>query len=269
MKKLISVVILIFAFSLSGLCVRIITDIDIARWYLDSDLVLICKVGHTDTITVSKFDSLVADDYHLTYDIIREKYQLSIDSIIKGEQFIDGTMDTIFTPDFSTTAIRKKEVFVGFDTNGDSIIQYWMGISIGCGCDDDNYFRIKSQEKHLVILKKTEIGYVIDYDTECDSSILELIQEVELRGEDYFNLALSNETVKSNTILIYPNPFSDILNVKDVYAKRIEITDLYGKIVRTEIHNLQSIDLSSLKPGSYLISIFTDKNKWTRKIIKQ
>jgi len=80
---------------------------------------------------------------------------------------------------------------------------------------------------------------------------------------------LSNETVKSNTILIYPNPFSDILNVKDVYAKRIEITDLYGKIVRTEIHNLQSIDLSSLKPGSYLISIFTDKNKWTRKIIKQ
>jgi hypothetical protein len=55
---------------------------------------------------------------------------------------------------------------------------------------------------------------------------------VKLRGEDYFNLALSNETVKSNTILIYPNPFSDILNVKGVYAKRIEITDLYGKIVQ-------------------------------------
>jgi hypothetical protein len=269
MKKLLSVVILIFAFSFSGKCVRIITDSDIARWYLDADLVLICNVVHTDTTTVSKVDSLVADNYHLTYDIIREKYQLSIDSIIKGEQFIDGTMDTIFTPDFSTTAIRKKEVFVGFDANGDSIIQYWMGISICCGCGDDNYFRIKSQEKHLVILKKTEIGYVIDYDTECDSSILELIQDVKLRGEDYFNLALSNETVKSNTISIYPNPFSDILNVKGIHAKSIEITDSYGKIVRIEIHDPQRIDLSSLKPGPYLISIFSDNKKWTEKILKQ
>jgi hypothetical protein len=269
MKKLISVVILIFAFSLSGLCGRIITNVDIARWYLDSDLVLICNVGHTDTITVSKFDSLVADDFHLRYDILREKYQLSIDSIIKGEQFIDGTMDTIFTPDFSTTAIREKEVFEGFDSNGDSIIQHWIGISIGCGCGDNNYFRIKSQEKHLVILKKTEIGYVIDYDTECDSSILELIQDVKLRGEDYFDLTLSSETIKSNTISIYPNPFSDILNIKGVHAKRIEITDLNGKIVRIEIQDPQSIDLSSLKPGLYLISIFTDNNKWTRKIIKQ
>ena len=267
MKKLISVVILIFAFSLSGQCIRIITSFDIARWYLDSDLVLICNVGHTDTITVSKFDSLVADDFHLRYDIIREKYKLSIDSIIKGEQVINGTMDTIFTPDFFTTAIREKKIFAGVDAKGDSVFEYY-GESYS-SYDDDNYYRIKSQEKHLVILKKNEIGYVIDYDTECNSSILELIQEVKLRGEDYFELILSNKTVKSNTISIYPNPFSDILNVKGVHTKRIEITDLYGKIVRLEIQDPQRIDLSSLKPGLYFISIFTDHNKWTEKIIKQ
>lgn len=268
MKKLINVVILIFAFSLSGLCARIITDIDIARWYLDSDLVLICNVGYTDTITVSKVDSLVADDFHLRYDIIREKYQISIDSTIKGEQFIDGTMDTIFTPDFLTNAIREKEVFAGFDSKGDSVFLMHAEISMSC-CNDNGYFTIKSSDKRLVILRKTEIGYVIDYETECDSSILELIQDVKLRGEDYFDLTLSNETVKSNTISIYPNPFSDTLNIKGVQAKRIEITNLNGKIVSIEIQDPQSIDLRSLKPGLYLISIFTDNNKWTEKIIKQ
>lgn len=73
----------------------------------------------------------------------------------------------------------------------------------------------------------------------------------------------------TGTISIYPNPFSDILNVKSTHAKKIEVTDLYGKIVRIEMQNLQSIDLSSLKPGLYFVSIYTDNNKWTGKIIKQ
>jgi hypothetical protein len=73
----------------------------------------------------------------------------------------------------------------------------------------------------------------------------------------------------TGTISIYPNPFSDILNVKCTHAKKIEVTDLYGKIVGIEMQNPQGIDLSSLKPGLYIVSIYTDNNKWTGKIIKQ
>jgi hypothetical protein len=109
MKKLISVFLLIFVFNLFGQAARIITGFDIARWYLDADLVLICDVKETDTLTISRYDSLFADGFNVRYNIIREKYQLSIDSIIKGGELISGTMDTIFTPDFSANYSRTRE----------------------------------------------------------------------------------------------------------------------------------------------------------------
>lgn len=366
-----------FVFCQSGQSVRIITSFDIARWYLDSDLVLICNIKQTNTVTISKHDSLGTDGFRVLYDILREKYQLSIDSIIKGGEFINGTMDTIFTPVFSTTPMRIKTEFTGLDSKGDSVFIAY--IEINETCSDDSYFRIKSQEKHLVILRKTEIGYVIDYETECNDITLNLIKEVKLKGEDYFssfflpavdtlpvydhhcesgnpyeidttlfnyqndtlyirnvknefccprkllalvktendtlivnivnpvvadctcecsygytvkikmapfdalNLRINNEkfTVlksdfnsstklfKDKDLLIYPNPFSELLHIDGIQAKRIEITDINGKTYWIKTQDPQCIDLSSLKPGPYIISIYTDNNKWTEKIIKE
>jgi hypothetical protein len=268
MKKLISVSLLIFVFSLLGQAARIITGFDIARWYLNADLVLICDVKETDTFTISRYDSLFADGFNVRYDIVREKYKLSIDSIVKGGALISGKMDTIFTPDFydnySRTRTTGKE-FTGFDSKGDSIFLVHIEF-FGNDYYDESYFRIKSQEKHLVILRKTEIGYVIDYETECDSWILDLIKEVKAKGEDYFSFLL-NQPVKSENLQIYPNPFSDILHISGIQAKRIEITDINGKIIKVVLQDLNRIDLSSLKPGVYFVFIFSDNNKWTEKIV--
>lgn len=41
-------------------------------------------------------------------------------------------------------------------------------------------------KKHLVILTKTFSGYVIDYQSECNESILKLIAEIKTKGESYF-----------------------------------------------------------------------------------
>ena len=256
-----------FVFCNSGHAVRIITSFDIARWYLEADLVLICNVTHADTITISKHDTLVEDGFRLRYDILREKYHLSIDSIIKGEQLIDGTMDSIFTPYFSTQSIYEKKEFKGLDSNGDSI--FYMTLKMFSDYNDDGYFRIKSKEKQLVILRKTEIGYVIDYDTECDSWILDIIQEVKLKGEDYFSYFLSAQSVKPEKVSIYPNPCSEFLYIKGIQAKRIEITDFNGKIQRMELQDPNRIDLKGLKPGIYVVTVYTGNNKWTEKIIKE
>jgi hypothetical protein len=45
--------------------------------------------------------------------------------------------------------------------------------------DKARNFRITSPEKKLIILRKTEIGYAIDYATDCDSYILDLIKAVQ------------------------------------------------------------------------------------------
>jgi len=191
MKKTIILLIFLFVFFLGGHSVRIITGFDIARWYLDADLVLICHVKKIDTYTVSKHDSLVDDGFHLRYSTLREQYHISIDSIIKASQFIDEKMDTILTPNFSTSFVREKKEFTGFDSKGDSIFLCQLDMSEDY--NDDGYFRLKSLGKYLVILQKTEIGYVINYQSECDSITLNLIRDVRLKGEDYFQKPDINE----------------------------------------------------------------------------
>ena len=262
MKKLIIAIILTFVFYNSGHSTRIITNFDIARWYLDADVVLICNVNQTDTLTVAKFDSLLADGFHLRYDVLREKYHCSVDSILKGEQ----TTDTIFTPEFSSSSRREKKEFTGFNAEGDST--FLLTVQYNTDFNDDSWFRIKSAEKRLVILRESEIGYVIDYQSKCDSSLLNLIQQVELKGEDYFNW-LSSRTIDSGNFRIYPNPFTDVVQIKGIEAKRIEITDINGKTKKVMVQDPNYVDLSHLKSGMYVISVFTDKNKWTQKIVKE
>lgn len=266
MKKLISVIFLTVVLYHSGQSARIITSQDIARWYLDADLVLICNINRTDTLKIAKFDSLQADGFHFRYDILREKYQISVDSILKGEQNLDEMADSIFTPEFSSSSRREKIEFTGFNSNGDSTFLYT--IEDYSGYDDYSYFRINSFEKRVVILRKSEIGYVIDYQSKCDSSVLNLLREVELKGENFFGLQLS-QIENSNNFRIYPNPFTDQINIEGIQAKRIEITDMNGKTNAVEIQNPHHIDLSYLNRGMYFITFFTEKDKWTQKIIKE
>ena len=191
MKKTIIVLIFIFVFFLGGHSARIITGFDIARWYLDADLVLICHVKKIDTCTIKKHDSLVDNGFHLRYDVLREKYHISIDSIIKATQFIDEQMDTILTPDFSSSFVQEKKDFTGFDSKGDSIFLWQLEMSEDY--NDDGYFRLKSKGKYLVILQKSENGYVINYQSACDSITLNLIKDIKLKGEDYFPKPNMNE----------------------------------------------------------------------------
>lgn len=377
MKKLISTFIFTLVFFLPGQTCRLINNFDIARWYLDADLVLICDVRQTETINISHFDSLADDGFHIIYDINREKYHISIDSVIKGKQLIDGTMDSIFTPKYSTQVSREKIEFSGLDANGDSIYSVHFESSVSLG--DDHYFRINSQEKQLVILRKTSLGYVIDYTSECDEITMNLISEVNKKGEGYFtsflqlqadtlpvydhycesmnpyeidtttfkyqsdtlyirnvksefccpgkllavvkresdtldinvinpsnvdcacdcsygytvkvqmapfdtlhlkinnedfevtkeNLELSAQEALFQDICVYPNPFKEKLHITGIQPERIEVTNMNGQREKIEIQDPQSIDLSNLRPGVYILTVFNGKTTWREKIIKE
>lgn len=67
---------------------------------------------------------------------------------------------------------------------------------------------------------------------------------------------------KNDKISFYPNPVTENLNISsDATIKSITISDVVGKTVRTikNAENMQSIDLSDLKQGVYILS--TDTNK--------
>lgn len=70
------------------------------------------------------------------------------------------------------------------------------------------------------------------------------------------------------TATIAPNPTSDLLHItlSKVYAGNIILTDLNGKVLQTTNVNgaSHSLDLSNLKPGTYLVQI----NENTQRIVK-
>lgn len=73
--------------------------------------------------------------------------------------------------------------------------------------------------------------------------------------------------------MFYPNPAQDQLHLQyspDVQPAQIELFDLQGRLVRTQTHSLETLDLQDLATGQYLMKITLGNGKvYTDKIIKE
>lgn len=83
------------------------------------------------------------------------------------------------------------------------------------------------------------------------------------------------ETLSSNTISVYPNPTSDILNIshlgKELQPSTVRIIDLVGKVVSEQIiqgnlNQEKSINLGHLKKGIYIIEVTSKSENYSSKI---
>ena len=76
---------------------------------------------------------------------------------------------------------------------------------------------------------------------------------------------------KANTdVQVYPNPVTNdfkISNAKNI--QKVSVTDASGKIVKEFANTSEAYDVSSLQPGTYMISVQTEKGTETKKIIKK
>ena len=77
--------------------------------------------------------------------------------------------------------------------------------------------------------------------------------------------------VLANSISIYPNPTNYELKVESEFKiNNVEICDLTGRVVLIPHSSfLNSINVSSLPQGVYLVKIYTDKGVVTQKVVKK
>jgi hypothetical protein len=189
MKRFLIIFFVIFLFDYPGQSARIITNFDIARWYLDSDLVLICTINEIVPVLIDKHDTLLSNQIHESWEVIREKYIISMDSIIKTGTPSFEIPNMILTPNFLTNYSKTQTIgkeFSGFDSNGDSTFNAIDRLFNDDAYFDYSYFKLNLNERYLVILNKTELGYVIEYGTICNKSTLDLILEIKTKGNSYF-----------------------------------------------------------------------------------
>jgi hypothetical protein len=185
MRRLILLTLLILLIIQNAFSVQIIMETDIARWYLNADLVIVCTANKIDTLYISKFDSTTSDSIQTQYEIVQEKYAITVDSMIKND---DSLIDIscIYSPEIAINYSNIKYLgFYELDTNGDSIFRA-RDMSDFCS-GDDSYVRLKLNKKQIVMLSKTDYGYIIDYQCDYNAYIIDLIRKVQKKGQSFID----------------------------------------------------------------------------------
>ncbi|WP_374461850.1 fibronectin type III domain-containing protein [Chryseobacterium taeanense] len=86
------------------------------------------------------------------------------------------------------------------------------------------------------------------------------------------SLALATNEVKTKKSLnVYPNPFSEVLNISDATnVKNVLVTDFSGRLMKTIPNPGSELHLGELKQGMYLVTLeMKDGSKQTIKAIKK
>ncbi|MEO1031027.1 MAG: T9SS type A sorting domain-containing protein [Bacteroidota bacterium] len=83
---------------------------------------------------------------------------------------------------------------------------------------------------------------------------------------------LSSNEFDSQDLRVYPNPFKEMLKLdvsQQIELQSITVYDITGKSVFHSSENLRQLDLGHLEAGTYILSLQTETEKTTFKIIKQ
>jgi len=79
------------------------------------------------------------------------------------------------------------------------------------------------------------------------------------------------EDVVLEVVSFYPNPASDVLNIRANNIKTIEIINMMGAIIinTSASGNTHTLDISSLTPGLYFIRVTTETGVSVGRFIRQ
>lgn len=71
----------------------------------------------------------------------------------------------------------------------------------------------------------------------------------------------------AETVYVYPNPATDKLNIKLSEPSKISFANFAGQIVFETFSEAEILDVSSLEPGMYFITVFVANSAVTQKVI--
>lgn len=84
----------------------------------------------------------------------------------------------------------------------------------------------------------------------------------------YATLGLNQDFGISN-FTVYPNPVANQLHIVSENVQKVEIYNLLGMLLKTAEKETQSIDVSKLAAGNYIVRITTETGTFSKKIIKK
>lgn len=160
---------------------------------------------------------------------------------------------SVVVPASGTITIETKAVTGSTVT--DTVLTAYTG-SCGAltqvGCDDDagdvNFSLLTLGSANGVNAGDTVLISVWNYSSTTSGDFQVSAYDGSLAANEVVNI--------KNDVKIYPNPFTDVVNISNVRnVKSISIVDMAGRVVKTIAKPTAQISLGELKSGMYLINI--------------
>ncbi len=215
------------------------------------------------TIKVQDDGKILVGGNFTTFNNISQKNLIRLNS--------DGTKDTSFilqglsfNNNVNTIAIQSDgKIIVGgnFTTYNGSLQPFLIRL-LNDGTKDfsfdiNNGFNNGVLATALQIDGKILVGGAFSSYNSIQSNFL-----IRLKGENLLNLA----NFEKEKIVVYPNPATDILNIKDFKENEtVTIINIYGQIIKTFVLKNDKIEINDLKSGIYFLKINNSYLKFIKK----
>lgn len=67
---------------------------------------------------------------------------------------------------------------------------------------------------------------------------------------------------------MFPNPIKSVINISSKFpVDRVELYDVYGKLLLNIKENTNTINVDNLNSGIYLLGIYSDSKKIIKKVV--
>lgn len=94
-------------------------------------------------------------------------------------------------------------------------------------------------------------------------------------GSPYYNVIVNTvnieEQIKNSVFKIFPNPVTNLINIKNDYSENIDnikIFDMHGKLIQIFEEFIEQIDVSHYISGTYVLQIESNKSRFQFKFTK-
>ena len=166
--------------------------------------------------------------------------------------------------DIETLQILDSSHSVRANVSGGKAEFLFQNINLGSGGHGNILLKIKTKaglSEGDQVTNKADIFF--DYNYPIETNV----------ARTTFELLLGlNENNMDDSISIYPNPTSDVINIKSISTiKSMELYDVQGRLLMVRMSDQlnEVIDLTSKSDGIYFVKITTDKGVKVEKLVKK
>jgi hypothetical protein len=216
----------------------------------------ILREDSTGKVFLADFNNQILQDEYLLYDI---NAQVGDTFDVRNEFFFNQSGNQLRVLDIDTVFIAGKnrkriELEHSMFTHPDHGNEFWyegIGSSLGLIYPGAQWFDFSFTL--LCFTESNQTTLLSSYYTNCWIDVY------------------TNDINLNQSIIIFPNPANDRINIENNEASTLEIINMQGQIVDTKslTEKVNNLDLSNLVSGVYTLRIKTDRSIAIRKLIKQ